>query len=34
MPNDLARKLSRAELRDLIEFLATLKGNGTAHPAP
>ncbi len=34
MPNDLARKLSTAELRDLIEFLAKLKGNGTAHPAP
>ena len=26
MPNDLARKLSRTELRDLIEFLANLKG--------
>ncbi|HEX3447896.1 MAG TPA: PVC-type heme-binding CxxCH protein [Isosphaeraceae bacterium] len=26
MPNDLARKLSRAELRDMIEFLANLKG--------
>jgi quinoprotein glucose dehydrogenase len=26
MPNDLVRKLKRTELRDLIEFLATLKG--------
>ena len=33
MPNDLARKLSRVELRDLVEFLAKLKGNGSDHPA-
>jgi quinoprotein glucose dehydrogenase len=26
MPNDLARKLKRTELRDMIEFLANLKG--------
>ena len=26
MPGDLARKLSKTELRDLIEFLASLKG--------
>ena len=25
MPEDLAKKLSRAELRDLVEFLSTLK---------
>jgi hypothetical protein len=31
MPNDLAGKLSKTELRDLIEFLASLKAPPTTR---
>ena len=34
MPADLVTKLSKAELRDLVEFLSSLQGNHRALPGP